>query len=231
MPINLTPYITNDYLEVIVNQYDLLNENNLYTIWMLDNYIQKKFKDRKSINYHHDSMLISAYMPYMCNQHHLLFAMLINKYNYAYDPINSMYYFNVSMTSINKLINGNKRTKLEKYAINDLSREQDLDYLMQLFDNKCAYCRVPLTKQLNQPNTVELDHIKSLSEQYNNSDEYDLLIGRTFDNIVVSCKRCNREKSSSDLQDWLRKKFPEKWGNILYNIEFTLSQETDFLFS
>lgn len=220
-------YNTNLHFQTIIDKYNLMSYTNLYTnLWEITT-IVSKFKKRKSINYHYTSYTISAYLNIL--HENLLLAMVLNDFQYELDTVGN-YYFNVSSTSINQLINGNKRNKLEKYAINDLSREQDLDYLMQLFDNKCAYCRIPLTKQLNQPNSVELDHIKSLSEQYNNSDEYDLLIGRTFDNTVPSCKRCNREKSSSDLKTWLNKKFHNS-EEIMEHIEFILSQQQEFLFS
>ncbi len=58
---------------------------------------------------------------------------------------------------------------------------------------RCTYCDDPLTTSPGSGSSLEFDHVVPYVDGG----------GRGIDNIVASCRTCNRSKGANDLADWL----------------------------
>jgi RHS repeat-associated protein len=62
---------------------------------------------------------------------------------------------------------------------------------------RCQYCTTKLTHKSGKPNSLEFDHFIAWVKGGNSSIE----------NIVSSCRTCNRSKGSTSFSDWVSKTF------------------------
>ena len=120
-----------------------------------------------------------------------------------------------------------QRSERHRRANNVKIEDGDLNVMLDFFNGKCCYCGIELRLDSGFDNSIELDHFNSLSEQ--DVDELDVLDGVTLENIVPSCRKCNRTKRDSNPYEWVEKTF-KRSQEILYNIEFYFSTQKESLF-
>lgn len=103
----------------------------------------------------------------------------------------------------------------------------DISLALHYFDNKCCYCLTPLLVKSGHNNSLEMEHYISLSEQRYRGD---VILDSSIQNLVPSCRKCNRQKSDHPVEQWLRKTFPDRADEIMEKIEiyFALQEETLF---
>lgn len=104
--------------------------------------------------------------------------------------------------------------------------EGDKTIALHFFDGKCCYCGCELTRIFGFPNSLEMEHYISVDSQAQDSD---LVIDGSISNRVPSCRTCNRQKSNSEPETWIRSKFKNA-DEIIEKIEMYLSMQQEFLF-
>lgn len=86
------------------------------------------------------------------------------------------------------------------------------DEMRQLVTSNCFYCASP-------PSRISMAHYKGTLEaskfKYNGLDRKDNALGYTLDNVVACCYTCNRAKSNSPFEDFVKwlNKIALRWYN------------------
>ena len=121
-----------------------------------------------------------------------------------------------------------KRKQRQAKAVDEL-KEADMQYTLNYFGNRCAYCNVSLTKKEGYGNSINWDHYHSLSAQ-DEDDEYQILEGLTLQNAVPSCRDCNLAKSDTNPEVWIRSYCPNA-DEVIERITnfFVQNKESQFL--
>lgn len=101
--------------------------------------------------------------------------------------------------------------------------EGDKLIALHYFNNKCCYCRVSLTRKIGRDNSLEMEHYISVNAQ---SDDEFLVINGSINNRLPSCRKCNRSKSDSHPELWIRKTFTNA-QEIIDNIEMYFAMQED----
>lgn len=108
------------------------------------------------------------------------------------------------------------------------AREGDVSLALHYFNGKCVYCERLLTRQYGFNNSLEWEHYYSIAEQQREDDE--LIIDGSLQNRVPSCRSCNRNKSDSNPEEWIRRRFPDKAEGIIENIQMYFAMQQEELF-
>lgn len=103
--------------------------------------------------------------------------------------------------------------------------EGDKLIALHYFNNKCCYCGITLTREYGFPNSLEMEHFISINQQIMEDDE--LIINGTIDNRVPSCRTCNRQKSDTPPEIWIRSRFANA-NEILEKIYIYFSLQQEF---
>lgn len=119
------------------------------------------------------------------------------------------------------------RKQRQAKAIDNIT-QADIDYMVNYFDGKCAYCSATLTPKSGYDNSLNIDHYISLAEQ-DKGDENEILVGLTPENSIPSCRECNLNKHSQNPEKWIKNYFPNA-EIVLERIENYLEKQRESLF-
>lgn len=104
--------------------------------------------------------------------------------------------------------------------------EGDKLIALHYFNNRCCYCQRELTRDFGFPNSLEMEHYISVNQQMLSEDE---IIDGSVQNRVPSCRTCNRKKSDTHPEIWIRQTFANA-DEIIEKIEMFFAQQEEFLF-
>lgn len=105
--------------------------------------------------------------------------------------------------------------------------EGDKAIALHYFNHCCCYCGRKLIRKAGFDNSLEMEHYISVDAQ---KDNHLLIIDGSISNRVPSCRKCNRQKSNKNPEEWIKETF-ENYQEIIDNIEMFFAMQEEYLFT